>query len=170
MSDLNLLLSIQITICLNLCVNQYDMSKIRIKFDGSFLNVFPASIIHGKIVNIYIVYEVTYFHNIDHYLTLRNALFGSVKLTKNAHTDIGKYKYSAYDIGFDGKGYFSIGDELGRNLVIFGENMDSLPFSDNKGKHVLTLGKGPTEGLGEHSLAAEKCIPLILLKLIQNFV
>ena len=44
----------------------------------------------------------------------------------------------------------------GRNLVIFGENMDSLPFSDNKGKHVLTLGKGPTEGLGEHSLAAEK--------------
>ena len=35
------------------------MSKIRIKFDGSFLNRFPPAIIHGAIVNIYIVYEIT---------------------------------------------------------------------------------------------------------------
>ena len=27
---------------------------------------------------------------------------------------------------------------------------------DNKGKDILILGKGPTQGLGEHSLAAEK--------------
>ena len=26
---------------------------------------------------------------------------------------------------------------------------------DNKGKHILILGKGPTQGLGEHSLTAE---------------
>ena len=35
------------------------MSKIRIKFDGSFLNRFPPRILHGDIVNIYIVYEIT---------------------------------------------------------------------------------------------------------------
>ena len=33
-----------------------------------------------------------------HDFTLGNCLFGSVKLTKN--TDLDKYKYSSYDIGF----------------------------------------------------------------------
>ena len=27
---------------------------------------------------------------------------------------------------------------------------------DNKGKYILILEKGPTQGLGEHSLSAEK--------------
>ena len=103
---------------LNLRVDYYNMSKIRIKFDGSFLHAITPSINHGKIVNIYIVYEN--FHNINDYPTLTNALFGSVKLTKNTHTDIDKYKYSCYGIGFDGKGYYSTGNELGRNVVIFG--------------------------------------------------
>ena len=46
-------------IALNPRIDHYDMSKIRIKFDGSFLNRFPATILHGNIVNIYIVYEIT---------------------------------------------------------------------------------------------------------------
>ena len=29
-------------------------------------------------------------------------------------------------------------------------------YVDNKGKDILILGKGPTQGLGEHSLTAEK--------------
>ena len=70
---------------LNPRTDQYDTGKIRIRFDGSFLNWFPPSILHGKIVNIYIVYEITNFHDIDNYPTLTNALCGSVKLTKNAH-------------------------------------------------------------------------------------
>ena len=37
----------------------YDTSKIRTKFNGSFLNRFPPTILHGNIVNIYIVYEIT---------------------------------------------------------------------------------------------------------------
>ena len=44
---------------LNPRIDHYDMSKIRIKFDGSFLNRFPPTILHGNIVNIYIVYEIT---------------------------------------------------------------------------------------------------------------
>ena len=35
------------------------MSKIKTKFDGNFLNRFPPTILHGSIVNIYIVYEIT---------------------------------------------------------------------------------------------------------------
>ena len=34
--------------------------------------------------------------------------------------------------------------------------MSSSPHIDNKGKDILILGKGPTQGLGEHSLTAEK--------------
>ena len=44
---------------LNPRIDNYDTSKIRIKFDGSFLNRFPPTILHGNIVNIYIVYEIT---------------------------------------------------------------------------------------------------------------
>ena len=44
---------------LNPRIDQYDTNKIRIKFDGSFLNRFPPSIIHGEIVNIYLVYEIS---------------------------------------------------------------------------------------------------------------
>ena len=34
--------------------------------------------------------------------------------------------------------------------------MNSSIHIDNKGKDILILGKGPTQGLGEHSLIAEK--------------
>ena len=34
--------------------------------------------------------------------------------------------------------------------------MSSSPHIDNKGKDILVLGKGPTQGLGENSLIAEK--------------
>ena len=34
--------------------------------------------------------------------------------------------------------------------------MNLSPHINNKGKDILILGKGPTQGLGEHSLTAEK--------------
>ena len=34
--------------------------------------------------------------------------------------------------------------------------MNSSLHIDNKGKDILILGKGPMQGLGEHSLIAEK--------------
>ena len=34
--------------------------------------------------------------------------------------------------------------------------MSSSVHVDNKGKNILILGIGPTQGLGEHSLTAEK--------------
>ena len=84
---------------LNLRTDNYDMSKIRIKFNGSFLNRFPLTILYRDIVNIYIVYEITSDYSSINYPTLENCLFGSVKLTKNA--DIDKYRYPGYGIGFD---------------------------------------------------------------------
>ena len=80
------------------------MNKIRIKFDGSFLNRFCPSILHGEIVHIYTVYEITNYYNDSNYPTLENCSFGSVELTKN--TDIDKFGYSGYEIGFDRNGFF----------------------------------------------------------------
>ena len=97
---------------LNPRMDHYDMSKIRIKFNGSFLNRFPPIILHGHIVNMYIVYEITSNYNASNYATLENCLFGSVKLTKN--TDIDKYGYSRCGIGFDRKASFSIDNEIGQ--------------------------------------------------------
>ena len=74
---------------LNPRVDEYDTSKIRIKFDGSFLHAITPSINHGKIINIYIVYEISSHFNDITYRTLENCLSESVQLTKN--TDINKY-------------------------------------------------------------------------------
>ena len=116
-------LSRQITIRLILAIDNYEMSKTRIKFNGSFLNRFPPTILHGDIVNIYIVYEITSDYSSINYPKLENCLFGSVKLTKNA--DIDKYGYSGYDIGFDRSTSFSVGNEIGKNVIILGVNMSS---------------------------------------------
>ena len=79
---------------------------------------------HGKVVNIYIVYEISKSIDISDYRTLENCLFGAVSLTKNA--DIHKYKHSGYGFGFDRCGSFSFpGIGLGRKVIIFGVDMSS---------------------------------------------
>ena len=108
---------------LNPCMDLYNMSKNRIKFNGSFLNRFFKTILHGNIVNIYIVYEITSNYNDSSYPIIEKCLFGSVKLTKN--TDIDKYGYSGYGIGFDREASFSIGNKIGKNVIIFGVDMSS---------------------------------------------
>ena len=87
--------------------------------------------------------------------TLKNFLFGAVALTKNA--DIDKYKYSGYGIGFDRRSSFSYpSGGFGQNVTVFGADMNSSIHIDNKGKDILILGRGPTQGLGGNSLTAEK--------------
>ena len=88
---------------LNLSLN-YFVIKTRLEFKESCLKQDKISFNHGKIVNIYIVYEINKNFNISSYPTLENCLFGAVKLTK--HPDIDQYKYSGYGIAFDRKGFF----------------------------------------------------------------
>ena len=132
----------------------YFGTKARLEFWGSWFKQDNSTFNHGKIVNIYIVYELdkTYVKTNP---TLVNCLFGAVSITKNA--DIDKKKYSGYGIGFDRSSVYLLPDgSFGRNVVIFGVDMNSSVHVDNKGKDILILGKGPTQGLGEHSLTAEK--------------
>ena len=77
----------------------YLGTKTRVGFKGSCSKQDKVTYVHGKVVNIYIAYEIKKNFNISSYLTLENCLFGAFSLTKNA--DIDKHKYSAHGIGFD---------------------------------------------------------------------
>ena len=85
-------------------INYYG-TKTRVEFNGSCLKQDKVTFNHGKVVNIYIVYEISKSINISDYPTLENCLFGANTLAKNA--DINKYKYSEYEIRFDRHGNFS---------------------------------------------------------------
>ena len=135
--------------------------NIRVKFNGSILRQPKVSYTHEKIVNIYMVYELTGSSSHSDEPTLKNCLFGAVTLTKNA--DIEKYGYSGYGIGFDRRSSFSFpGGGFGQNVLIFGADMSSSAHIDNKKKDILVLGKEPTQGL-EHKLTAEKMYSINLI-------
>ena len=134
-------------------LNYYD-TKTRVKFIRSCLKQSKISYTHGKVVNIYIIYELAASSSHDSDPTIKNCLFGAVTLTKNA--DIEKYKYSGYGLGFDRRLSFSFtGGGFGQNVLIFGADMSTSIHIDNKKKDKLVLGRVPTQGL-ETTLTAEK--------------
>ena len=133
----------------------YFSTKTRIEFKGSCLKQDKMTYTHGKIVNIYIFYEISNNNNnnnnnnnSNNYSTLKNCLFRADSLTENA--DIDKYKYFGWGIGFDGHGSCShpIGRN-GRNVIIFGVDMSSSTKIDKRKKDILILSFGSTQGL-EH--------------------
>ena len=56
------------------------------------------------------------------------------------------------------KGFFSIDNEIGRNVI-----MSSSTKTDDRKKDILILGKGPIQGL-EHTLSWEKLYSIIFTK------
>ena len=107
-------------------LNYYYPSKIRVKFAGSCLKQDKLIFHHGRVVHIYIVYELSASSSSNSDLTLKNCLFGAVTLTKN--TDIEKYGYSGYAIGFDRRSSFSVpGGGFDQNILLFGVDMSSSP-------------------------------------------
>ena len=88
---------------------------------------------YGHRINVYIVYELDTSGSNDNDPTLKNCLFGAVTLTKN--TDIEKYGYSGYGIGFDRRSAFSFpGGRFGQNVLVFGVEMSSSAHIANKKK------------------------------------
>ena len=118
----------------------YYGSKTRLEFRGSCLKQ-----------------DISTINQIKHILRenlLQLTVYLGVSITKNA--DIDKNKYSGYGIGFDRTGLYLLPSErFGRNVIIFEFDMNLSIHIDNKGKNILILGKGPTQGLDEHSLTAE---------------
>ena len=107
-------------------------------------------------------FDATFKHrmqNLNTYFRLGNCLFGSVKLTKNL--DLDKYKYTSYSTAFDSPSKFLFTDgNYGKNVIIFGADMSSWMHVDNKGKDILVLVEGPTQGLDDTTLTAEAEHPI----------
>ena len=79
-------------------------------------------------------------------LLAMNQHYKTIKLTKYA--DIDQYQYFDYGIGFDRKSSFSFpSGGFGQNVIIFGANMSSSVYVDNKKIGILILGKGPAQEL-----------------------
>ena len=139
----------------------YYGTKTRVRFTESCLKQPHISYTNGKIVNIYIVYELGASSSHINDPTLKNCLFGAVTLTKNA--DIDKYDYSGYGIGFDRRSSYSfpVGG-FRQDIIIFGVDTSSSAHIDNRKKDILILGKGATQGLERTYFRKKKCILLIL--------
>ena len=90
------------------------------------------------------------------YYTVQNALFGGVKIPKNA-TDTSKHKYEGYGICFDEGGMFSMGNiNNGRNVLIFGVHENSVIHSNNKANNIFIMDNGIVQGINDTTLYAEK--------------
>ena len=63
---------------LTLYIDYYNTNKIRVKFNGGCLKQDQPTLLHGGIVNVYIVYEITDNFNVSSYRKLENCLFGAV--------------------------------------------------------------------------------------------
>ena len=58
----------------------YVGTKAKVKFNGDCLEQEKITFNHGKIVNIYIFYEINDYRYISSYPTFENCFFGAVKL------------------------------------------------------------------------------------------
>ena len=106
----------------------------------NFCLVFKENCLKQKKCNLYsswynycfIVYESdTWSQDLSSDFTLKDCLYGGVKLAKNAYLD--KCVYNDYGIGFDSRSEFSLTDaSAGKNVTIFGINMSSSVHIDNK--------------------------------------
>ena len=97
--------------------------------------------------------------NLNADFPLGNCFIGSVKLTKN--TDLYKYKYPGYSIGFDCRSEFLFTEgSYGKNVNPFGADMSSPVPVDNKGKDILILSEGSTQGLDDTALTVGAKYPI----------
>ena len=106
--------------------------------------------------NIYCVYKLDPISSSrDDTFTVKNALFGSIQITKNADTS--KYEYKGYGICFDEGGTFSKGNITnGRNVLIFGAHESSLTHANNKANNIFVMGDGFVQGINDTNLYAGK--------------
>ena len=97
-----------------------NYSKIRVKFKGSCLKQDKVTITTRNAITLLIVYELdSWSQDLNADFTLKSCLFRAVKFTKN--TDLDKYSYSGYGIGFDSRPPCSGPNfNWGKSVVILG--------------------------------------------------
>ena len=115
-------------------------NRLGVTFNGNYMKQNELGYAHGKIINLYIVYELKNRRIDSPDFTVQNGLFGAVKITKNANTS--HYKYEGYGICFDGESSFSFGNRIdAKNVIIFGVNNSNSSHSTNKTQNIYVLEK-----------------------------
>ena len=130
-------------------------------------NVLTSSndhVINKNMVNIYIVYKLdTLTSSRDKSFTIQKALFGAMKITKDA-IDNTKNNYKGYGICFDERSEFGHTITKGgfthttyaRNVLIFGADMSFSVHATNRANHIYLMGTGLTQGINDTTIYAEK--------------
>ena len=146
---------------------KFTGKRMYIKFSGTCLKQGKVTFSHKKTVNIYIVYDLQSSLN-NFAFTLQNCLLGAVKLTKNS--DIDKYEYAGYGIGFDSRGTSTHpSGGTGVNVIVFGVDMSSSIHSTNRPKSILILGRSLTQGSEGTTLYAEKMYSVTFIATRKKF-
>ena len=139
-----------------------DLPKLKVYDDlyvylsGNHFQQNKADMSNNIITNIYCFYKLDPISSSrDDTFTVQNALFGAMKVIKNADTS--KYKYKGYGICFDEGGSFSKGNiSNGKNVLIFGVDESSLVHANNKAKYIYVMGGLFVQGINDTTLYAEK--------------
>ena len=149
-----------------------DNGRMSVRFGGAYFK--QTKLIrpnNDNIINIYIVYlidPISSSRNTNY--TVQNALFGGVKITKNA-ADTSKHKYEGYGICFDEVGTFNKGNiSNGRNVIIFGVHENSLTHATNKANNIYVMGDLFVQGINDTTLYTEKVYSLNFTAVNKKFV
>ena len=130
-------------------------NRLSVTFNGNYMKQNKLGYAYGKIVNLYIVYELKNRRIDRPDFTVQNGLFGAVKATKNANTS--HYKYEGYGICFDGESSFSFDNRIdAKNVIIFDVNTSNISHSTNKTQNIYVLGKDFVQGINNTTIYAEK--------------
>ena len=130
-----------------------------------------------NVINIYVVYKlgpISSARNTDY--TIQDALFGAMKISKNA--DYSKNNYAGYGLCFDEGGEFSHKVRQGnfdrstnaKNVIIFGVDMSSSIHTANRANNIYVMGKEFIQGINGTTIYAEKLFHNNFTELGEKFV
>ena len=138
--------------------------RMNVYLNGNHFQQNIASIPNSNnVINIYIVYKLTPISStINTDYTIKNALFGSMKITKN--TDSSKNNYKGYGLCFDEGGEFGHTVKQGnfnrvrnaKNVIVFGVDTSSSVHATNRSNNIYVMGKEFIQGINDTTIYAEK--------------
>ena len=105
-------------------------NRLGVTFNGIYMKQNKLGYALGKIVNLYIVYELKNRRVDNPDFRVQNGFFGALKITKNVNTS--HYEYEGYGICFDSESSFNFVDRIdAKNVIIFGVNTSNRSHSTN---------------------------------------
>ena len=142
-----------------------DNGRMSVRLEGAYFK--QMRLLRPNNDNIvYLIDPTSNSRNTDY--TVQNALFGGVKITKNA-TDISKHKYEGYGICFDEGCTFSKGGiNNGRNVLIFGVHGNSLVHGNNEANNIYVMVDLFVRRINDRRYMQKNFIVKILLQQIKN--